>query len=83
MKNADIDELILAKCNDRWQKVARIVVRVADDLSSSEHSWQLRTIGRRVRTLANKGSLRAAGNLYNSRRSEVELPDRESANSSP
>ena len=70
MGNKPIDTAICAETDERWRKVALIVVRVANSLNVDEE-WALKHIAKRLRVLARKGVLELAGNPYNGRASEV------------
>jgi hypothetical protein len=68
---------VLSAVNGRWQKVAMVIVRVADaignDLPEGDDGYQL--VGRRIEALVSEGSLVARGNIKNWRFSEVRRPN--------
>ena len=76
MNNTQIDEAILNVVDNRWMKVAMVVVKVeealripADEREAGHHS-----IAKRIEKLAEGGHLVGRGNLELWRRSEVRRP---------
>jgi len=74
MTNAELDERILANCDARFRKVARVIhgVMAGTDLEGKE--WGGRAVTKRIRVLVRDWQLEAAGNIYNWRASEIRLP---------
>lgn len=73
MGNAEIDRHILAACGSDWRKVARIVVKVSEELGLDNKPWGLDAVAKRIRVLMFKGNLEAVGNTWKWRRSEIRL----------
>lgn len=74
--DAQIDEAIFAVIDDRFDKVAMIISKVADKLRTQlpvgEEGYHM--IAVRIQTLADEGKLAAQGNLGRWRYSEIKLP---------
>jgi hypothetical protein len=66
----ELDQLILGNAKARWQKVARIVGKVADDANVPYD----RAAGR-IATLVREGRLIGQSDLSDWRGSEVRLPE--------
>jgi len=73
MGNAELEQHILAACEDRWLKVARIVVVASRSAGFENTKWGHDAVARRVRRLVKRQKLDAVGDLYNWRASEVRI----------
>lgn len=73
MGNREIDEQILAVCEERWRKVALVVAKSLYATGLDDKPWAGRTFTRRLFILAKKRQVEIAGNIYNWRASEVRL----------
>jgi hypothetical protein len=73
MGNAEIDAHILAACNDRWLKTARVIAEAASTTTLGDKPWGHEAVAKRVRTLVKKRRLEAAGDIWDWRGSEVRL----------
>ena len=73
MGNAEIDAHILAACNDRWLKTARVIAEAASTTTLGGKPWGHKAIAKRLRSLVRKRHLEAAGDIWDWRYSEVRL----------
>ncbi|MBV9074862.1 MAG: hypothetical protein JOZ10_14640 [Acidobacteria bacterium] len=73
MTTSEIDDSILSVLGERWKKVARVVVEVAQRTggTSASQSDNYETISQRIEALVGDGRLEAQGNIKNWRFSEV------------
>ena len=69
MENVDLDALILSLCEERPQKVAMIIAKVAELTTETD----LAAIGDRIPALANAGELVSFGDVTDWRHSEIAL----------
>jgi hypothetical protein len=67
----DIDDALIRHSTGRQQKVAMIVLKARDDLSSRFEGIPATYFGQRVMRLVEKGTLEGFGNLRSMRFSEV------------
>jgi hypothetical protein len=74
-----IDATILAECSKWWFKVARVVTRTEDALSSRFPGISYIFYTQRLIRLAEDGRLESQGNLEHMRFSEVRLPEQPTA----
>ena len=75
MTNLELDRRILASCETRWLKVARVLGEALKDAGLEDKEWRGRAATKRLRVLLRKGQLEAAGNIWNWRASEARLLD--------
>lgn len=76
-----IDQLLLAFCETRWRKVARVIggsFEILEDCGIRPSGTIAKIIDMRVASLVGSGRLEAQGNIRKWRFSEVRLPDRPS-----
>jgi hypothetical protein len=73
MGNAEMDQHLLAACDTRWLKVAKIVWEASQTSGLGEKEWGADALAKRVRALVKKRRLEAVGNLRDWRASEVRL----------
>ena len=78
MPNAEIDQRILACCDARFLKVARIISEVRKGSALDDKEWAVRAITKRIRVLWRKRQIEAVGNIWNPRGSEIRLAVRAS-----
>ncbi|WP_439568838.1 hypothetical protein [Sphingopyxis sp.] len=77
MGNAELDEHLLAACDERWRKVAFVLSTALSTTGLDDKDWGGRALTKRLLVLGRKRQLDLAGNVYNWRASEVRLrPDR-------
>ncbi|WP_043880243.1 MULTISPECIES: DUF3658 domain-containing protein [Azorhizobium] len=69
----EMDDLILASCHDRWQKVAMVIVKVMEKTGELGERGAEAAIATRIEALADAGRLAAAGDLKDWRHSEIRL----------
>jgi hypothetical protein len=75
--NAELDEHLLAACDERWRKVAFVLSTALSTTGLDDKDWGGRALTKRLLVLGRKRQLDLAGNVYNWRASEVRLrPDR-------
>jgi Protein of unknown function len=70
-----IDSAILSVVKEQWMKVAMVIFRVADGLSSgsSPSDQQYEAVSHRIQSLVQDGRLEAQGDIRNWRASEIRL----------
>ena len=73
MGNAELDRHLLAACDARWLKVARVIADAGSSAELADKDWGHRALAKRLRVLVKKRKLEAAGNIWNWRASEVRL----------
>jgi hypothetical protein len=74
VSNAELDARILARCEARWLKVARVIYQVMEGTELAEKEWGGQAVAKRLRVLTRKRQLETVGNPWNWRASEVRLP---------
>lgn len=76
MRRAEIDEAILSHVNATWQKLALVIVKVANknSLLFADEENDFEVIAQHIELLVGEGRLRAQGNLRNWRSSEICKP---------
>ena len=78
MGDHEIDEAILtflSSVNGRWQKVAKVILKVTDATGKEHDEEGHELIARRIEVLVKEGRLVAQGNIQNWRFSEVRRPN--------
>ena len=68
--DSDVDALLLAEANAKWQKVAMVVARAM----KAHDVWDSERVTARIAALTKAGKLETAGNIRNWRFSEARLP---------
>ncbi len=74
---AELDELILSFCKERWQKVAMVfgkTMQVLEDRGIQINGGIANALDARVELLVGSGRLEAKGDIRQWRYSEVRLP---------
>ncbi len=73
MRRTEIDEAILSNVNATWEKVALVVVKVANEsgISFADEEDDFEVVARHIELLVGEGRLLAQGNLNNWRSSEI------------
>jgi hypothetical protein len=76
MKDAALDEVILATVGPHWTKVAMVIARASEAQSSMVpgDDDDLKAFGQRIEALVASGALEARGDVTNWRHSEVRKP---------
>jgi hypothetical protein len=69
-----IDETILNNCNQRWRKVAMVVIKSMSNLENEYYEIPSTHYASRVKDLVSLGKLESQGNLSRMRFSEIRLP---------
>jgi hypothetical protein len=77
MTSSRIDEAILSTVGERWMKVARLIVEVAEVMGGSLafQAERYEAISQRIEALVSDGRLAAQGNIKKWRFSEVRRSD--------
>jgi Protein of unknown function len=70
---SELDRLLLSFCNDRWQKVAKIIGKTFDALEEREIKTSADDIDGRMEVLVGSGQLEAQGDIKKWMHSEVRL----------
>ena len=75
MNDSALDDLILSRAGEHWQKVAMLIVRVTRDERCvfSEKVDEFEVVGKRIRSLVHAGRLASQGDTSEWRFSEVRL----------
>ena len=65
MRRVEIEEAILSNVNDKWKKVALVVVKVANEsgISFADEEDDFGVVARHIEFLVEEGRLLAQGNL--------------------
>jgi hypothetical protein len=76
MTPSKIDEAVLGVAEERWQKVAMMIIRAAEKLGSElpEGDAGYELVGQRIVALVEDGRLVSQGDISRWRHSEVRLP---------
>ena len=74
MDTSTLDGHILENCHARWQKVAMIIAKTAQNVDLTGVHDSYAAIAERIAALVDGGRLEAAGNLQDWRASEIRVP---------
>jgi len=69
LTDSEIDELLFAQLNGRWQKVAMVVAKAMEPYES----WDEERIGQRILALIRSGKAEHQGDVRDWRHSEIRL----------
>jgi len=72
MSPDELDQLILARAQPQWRKVAYIIASIGHDLNATTDE-EYEALAARISALVKAGKLEAQGNLAKWRHSEVRL----------
>jgi hypothetical protein len=72
LSNDEIDAMLLAQVEDRWLKVARVILNAMEAFEN----WDEDRLTLRMKALVHEGKIESAGDISKWRFSEVRLPPR-------